>query len=91
LELLTIFYAMLAALTGLVGGDRVALADRAAVVASANPCADLAVIRQSPAPATTSRPYVEVARRWLGDTVALPQMTAPHLSFNIAGFANRRE
>lgn len=82
---------MLAALTGLVGGDRVALADRAAVVASAHPCADLAVIRQSAAPVATARPYVVVARRWLGDTVALPQMSAPRLSFTIAGFANRRE
>ena len=90
-ELLTILYALLAAVTGIAGGDRALVAQQASVMVASAPCAELDRRFAVVAPVATQRPLAAVARVWLGDSITAPQPAAPMIAFNIAGFANRRE
>lgn len=93
MELLTIFYAVLAAVTGIGGGDRVALVERAAMAAPADAgCAiEIGVAHAVKAHRVAQKPQpmgriVTVVRDM--QIVALPQVPA---LFDVASFANRRE
>lgn len=97
MELLTILYAVLAAVTGIGGGDRVALVERAAMAAQAEAGADagcaieIGVAHAVKAHRVAQKPQplgriVAVVRELR--TVALPQVPA---LFDMASFANRRE
>ena len=93
MELLTILYAVLAAVTGIGGGDRVALVERAAMAAPADAgCAvEIGVAHIVKAHRVAQRPQplgriVAVVRELR--IVALPQTPA---LFDVASFANRRE
>ena len=93
MELLTILYAVLAAVTGIGGGDRVALVERAAMAAPADAgCAiEIGVVHAVKAHRVAQRPQplgriVAVVREMR--IVALPQGLA---LFDVASFANRRE
>ncbi len=91
MELLTILYALLAAVTGIAGGDRALVAQRASVMVQASSSAALAVKAVAPAAGHALRPMAATARRWMGDAIAAPRPGASPAAFHIAGFANRRE
>ena len=93
MELLTILYAVLAAVTGIGGGDRVALVERAAMAASVDAgCAvEIGVAHAVKAHRVAQKPQplgriVAVVREQR--VVAVPQVPAV---FDVASFANRRE
>lgn len=93
MELLTIFYALLAAVTGLGGGDRAVALEPSRVTASANPCAAtrLAAVGRAVAVAPVARPKTEAPR-----LVSLVEPVAPLRALAlpaalIARFGVRRE
>ncbi len=93
MELLTILYALLAAVTGIGGGDRVAMVDRAAVAAPASVgcAAEIAVVRAVRAERAAHRP--QAAARIVAmvrEPRAIVALAVPSL-FDLASFANRRE
>ncbi len=93
LELLTIFYALMAAMTGFAGGDRAPVAQRVAVVASAQAVATprlVAVVRRASSPRGV---VVAAWRVWRPSRAAARVVVhaQPLSVFTVAGFANRRE
>lgn len=93
MDLLPILYALLAAVTGIGGGDRVAVAVPAAISASAvSGCpTEEARIAAVASALAAHRPVVASPR--LVETLAAPGWTtiAPALISTIATFAHRRE
>ncbi len=93
MELLTILYALLAAVTGIGGGDRVVMVDRAAVAAPASVgcAAEIAVVRAVQAGRAAHR--LQAAARIMSmvrEPRAIVALAVPSL-FDLASFANRRE
>lgn len=93
MELLTILYALLAAVTGIGGSDRVALVERAAMAAPADAgcTVEIGVAHAVEAHRVAQKPQplgrIVTAIREMR-AVALPQTLA---LFDVASFANRRE
>jgi hypothetical protein len=93
LELLTILYALLAAVTGIGGGERVVLVDRAAMAApaSAGCPAEIATVRAVQAQRAAHRPFSAAhIVTLLPEARAALRIAVPSL-FDLASFANRRE
>lgn len=93
MELLTILYALLAAVTGIGGGDRVALVERAAMAApaSAGCAAEIATVHAVRAHRAAHRPLSEAhIVALLPEPRAALRLAVPSL-FDLASFANRRE
>lgn len=93
MELLTIFYALLAAVTGLGGGDRAVALEPSRVAASADPCAATRLAAVGRAVAAAPAPRPELPRPRL---VAAIRATAPLSAVAlpaplIARFGVRRE
>lgn len=93
MELLTILYALLAAVTGIGGGERVALVERAAMAApaSAGCASDIGIVRTVQAQRAAHRPLA-MARivTLLPEPRSATRLAVPSL-FDLASFANRRE
>lgn len=93
MELLTILYALLAAVTGIGGGERVALVERAAMAAPASTgCASsIGVVRAVRAQHQAHRPQgpARILSR-VREARPLLRVSIPAL-FDLASFANRRE
>lgn len=93
MELLTILYALLAAVTGIGGGERVALVERAAMAApaSAGCTAEIATVHAVRAQRAAHRPLSEAH---IVTLIAEPRiamrLVVPSL-FDLASFAKRRE
>jgi hypothetical protein len=88
LEILPFFYALLAVLTGMSAGDRVALAERAPLAACAT-SAPQDHVHAQPSAALTARPSSLTPS--LYSLVDAPQWTAVDLGriFRVAGFSVR--
>jgi hypothetical protein len=93
LELLTIFYALLAAVTGLGGGDRAVALEPSRVAASADPCAAtrLAAVGRAVAVAPAPRPQLHRPRLVSAIEPVAPLDALALPSALIARFGVRRE
>lgn len=93
MELLTIFYALLAAVTGLGGGDRAVALEPSRIAASADPCAAtrLAAVGRAVAVAPASRPQLARPRLVAAIQPAAPLGVLDLPAALIARFGVRRE